>query len=599
MSQKKNNAKLRMQALQSDNVVKQMNNIDLQSNLLKGLAGRTPVHNTRPSGFFESIKGFARGKPVDTDATRPTASDRIGSVIKRIKGFALGKPVDTGATSIRQQRQQAVENRLSDALKLTQNVVIHAPKNTLSNLNSAESKLDNVLDGMRDGQDDGRDLSDMLRQLNMNMNMNTNPNHTTPLRLVTKTKNVPTNQLKNSILTAVSGMEKYGKQIYIGRNRDIINTINKNINDLELKGKLTQSESSLFKTWKTNLYDYDLRAETINSEILVDYIKYRYEFLIDIYTYTTEFMRDLIPKNFGEANSFYKTMERKIKIMKKDNDPGEHILHKSDLSKYITNEGISLNIIRQHNMMLEITQTFTKLFTANKTTIDNTAEFILMQNLDNFEDLKKLATEIEYLLSSSHSSMERMLNTFEEKLKHEPLNKPAETSHTFLLSNLVTRVEEFIYIICKFFEFIDNIAYKLFSVGNYAAVFDHINGLKTAISNILGISKNYIDEIKTQYNIQHTTSITDKIDSKFLNHYLSIYPKSQKEIFSLPSPPKGGRRKSPKKPTKLNRGADMNMKDIRGLCKDNQIKLSKTKDGVRVIYTKKELIKKLKRKKIL
>ena len=68
----------------------------------------------------------------------------------------------------------------------------------------------------------------------------------------------------------------------------------------------------------------------------------------------------------------------------------------------------------------------------------------------------------------------------------------------------------------------------------------------------------------------------------------------------------GGRRnptKKPtdpkKKPTKLNRGADMNMKDIRGLCKVNQIKLSKTKDGVRVIYTKKELITKLKRKKIL
>ena len=65
----------------------------------------------------------------------------------------------------------------------------------------------------------------------------------------------------------------------------------------------------------------------------------------------------------------------------------------------------------------------------------------------------------------------------------------------------------------------------------------------------------------------------------------------------------GGRRnpkkKPTKKPTKLNRGADMNMKDIRGLCKANQIKLSTTKDGVRIIYKKKELITKLKRKKIL
>jgi len=68
----------------------------------------------------------------------------------------------------------------------------------------------------------------------------------------------------------------------------------------------------------------------------------------------------------------------------------------------------------------------------------------------------------------------------------------------------------------------------------------------------------------------------------------------------------GGRRKSPKKPTNLSVGsrikskhADMNMKDIKRLCKANQIKLSKTKDGIRVIYTKKELITKLKRKKIL
>lgn len=56
----------------------------------------------------------------------------------------------------------------------------------------------------------------------------------------------------------------------------------------------------------------------------------------------------------------------------------------------------------------------------------------------------------------------------------------------------------------------------------------------------------------------------------------------------------GGRRK----PTK-SKHADMNMKDIKRLCKANQIKLSKTKDGIRIIYTKKELITKLKRKRIL
>ena len=44
---------------------------------------------------------------------------------------------------------------------------------------------------------------------------------------------------------------------------------------------------------------------------------------------------------------------------------------------------------------------------------------------------------------------------------------------------------------------------------------------------------------------------------------------------------------------------DMKMKDIKELCKTNQIKLSTTLNDKRVIYTKKELITKLKRKKII
>lgn len=43
----------------------------------------------------------------------------------------------------------------------------------------------------------------------------------------------------------------------------------------------------------------------------------------------------------------------------------------------------------------------------------------------------------------------------------------------------------------------------------------------------------------------------------------------------------------------------MTMKDIKELCKANQIKLSKVVDGKRVVYKKKELITKLKRKKLL
>jgi hypothetical protein len=44
---------------------------------------------------------------------------------------------------------------------------------------------------------------------------------------------------------------------------------------------------------------------------------------------------------------------------------------------------------------------------------------------------------------------------------------------------------------------------------------------------------------------------------------------------------------------------DMTMKDIKELCKANQIKLSRVVEGKRVAYKKKELITKLKRKKLL
>lgn len=54
----------------------------------------------------------------------------------------------------------------------------------------------------------------------------------------------------------------------------------------------------------------------------------------------------------------------------------------------------------------------------------------------------------------------------------------------------------------------------------------------------------------------------------------------------------GRRRNKPKNP-------EMKMDDVKRLCKNNQIKLSKTVNGDRVVYTKKELITKLKRKKLL
>ena len=55
-----------------------------------------------------------------------------------------------------------------------------------------------------------------------------------------------------------------------------------------------------------------------------------------------------------------------------------------------------------------------------------------------------------------------------------------------------------------------------------------------------------------------------------------------------------------KKPTKPKpKHDDMTMKDIKELCKANQIKLSRVVEGKHVVYNKKELITKLKRKKLL
>jgi hypothetical protein len=47
------------------------------------------------------------------------------------------------------------------------------------------------------------------------------------------------------------------------------------------------------------------------------------------------------------------------------------------------------------------------------------------------------------------------------------------------------------------------------------------------------------------------------------------------------------------------RRREMNLKDIKEICKANQIKLSRVVDGKRVAYKKKELMTKLKRKKLI
>ena len=68
---------------------------------------------------------------------------------------------------------------------------------------------------------------------------------------------------------------------------------------------------------------------------------------------------------------------------------------------------------------------------------------------------------------------------------------------------------------------------------------------------------------------------------------------SIKYVESLPPlPSRGGRRNKSKY-------AEVKMKDIKELCKANNIKLSRVVNDKRVVYKKKELLTKLKRKKII
>lgn len=60
----------------------------------------------------------------------------------------------------------------------------------------------------------------------------------------------------------------------------------------------------------------------------------------------------------------------------------------------------------------------------------------------------------------------------------------------------------------------------------------------------------------------------------------------------------GGRKKSTK-PKPKGKHDDTTMKDIKELCKANQIKLSRVVEGKRIAYKKNELLTKLKRKKLI
>ena len=111
-----------------------------------------------------------------------------------------------------------------------------------------------------------------------------------------------------------------------------------------------------------------------------------------------------------------------------------------------------------------------------------------------------------------------------------------------------------------------------------------------------------VADIKGDYGIGY---YYDK-DKSFLNTSVELlrkhqYYKDLEENYKKNTVFIGGNRRNKAKPKPAPKAKhdDMNMKDIKDLCKANQIKLSKVVNEKRVRFTKKELLTKLKRKKLI
>jgi hypothetical protein len=119
-----------------------------------------------------------------------------------------------------------------------------------------------------------------------------------------------------------------------------------------------------------------------------------------------------------------------------------------------------------------------------------------------------------------------------------------------------------------------------------------------------------VADIKGDYGVNYGVKYYYNLDEKLQNtpfNKLSEHPyytgleKNYKQNTAFKG---GNRRNKPKskakpKPTPKAKPDDMNMKDVKDLCKANQIKLSKVVNEKRVRFTKKELLTKLKRKKLI
>jgi hypothetical protein len=118
---------------------------------------------------------------------------------------------------------------------------------------------------------------------------------------------------------------------------------------------------------------------------------------------------------------------------------------------------------------------------------------------------------------------------------------------------------------------------------NNAKTLDELKGIGSKIVELL--KRIYLFYLIEKYNIASPDMKKDIDNAKNLDELNVINNKIDETIKVIQEG--GGRHR------------EMNVKDIKELCKANQIKLSRVVDGKRVAYKKKELMTKLKRKKLL
>jgi hypothetical protein len=289
----------------------------------------------------------------------------------------------------------------------------------------------------------------------------------------------------------------------------------------------------------------------VYDDELKQYINNRYDFLIKYCRCIRDFIEILKPQP-PNSNSVPSTLfEYEEKNITKHK---EEYSQKQRRHEYYTD--VVYNIRLQQNHLVKLQELFTKLFTKPKQSSNEVDYSVKTYFTDEyFGKLSSMVTLYNNDVAKKHSEF------------YKQISKKGNTYYDLVIS----------------------IIYDLDTLKSF------VNDFKDICRTFVDYMVNTIDGIdkkkgQLQIVILQFRKLQD--DQYLIDEILkdNINEKLKKS---------GGRRKPTTKKPKKSNHADMNMKDIRRLCKANQIKLSTTKDGVRIIYKKKELITKLKRRKIL